>query len=165
MTKIKVYEIEQLTPGARHVWYRTEHGRLRKPIGQLDNLDFSELEDRTVFVESELLNWGRWIVKCTVGGMGYPSQSTLVTALQGSRSTTTPTLPTNNEAERVEGVVKRIEGDNKSWGVVLRKHYTRSDEVLVDEVVKALEMPKRTYFYQLGMARKKVELFLRKPLK
>lgn len=162
MTKIKVYSIEQLTPGARHVWYKTEFGRIRKPLGNLDNLDFSEMDEQAVFVERELLNWGRWTLKCTIGGMGYPSQSTTVTALQGSPSTTTPHLPTNPDAERVESVVKRIDKEHKSWGSVLRKHYTRDLDATADEVAKSLEIPARTYRYYLNMGRKKVEFYLKK---
>lgn len=159
--KIKVYKIENVTPGARHVWYHTDVGRIRKPIGQLANLDFSELDDKIVLVERELLNWGSWLVKCTIGGMGYPKQSTTVTALQGSPSTSTPNLPTNSDAERVESVVKRIEKDNKTWSDVLRKHYMREDGQTADQVAASLEMPARTYRYNLNLARKRVEYLLK----
>ena len=120
------------------------------------------MEEKTVFVERELLNWGRWLLKCTVGGLGYPSQSTVVTALQGSPSTAAPNLPTNPEAETVERVVKRVETDNKIWGVVLRKHYTRSDNETADQVADAIEIPQRTYRYYLNLGRKKVEFYLKK---
>lgn len=162
MTTIKVFAIESITPGAKHVWYKTDIGRIRKPLGQLDNLDFSELDDKIVFVERELLNWGRWLVKCTVGGLGYPSQSTVVTAMQGSPSTTTPKLPTNPDAERVEGVVKRVEADHKIWGGVLRKHYMRELDATAEEVAIAMEIPGRTYRYYLNMGRKKVESLLKR---
>jgi hypothetical protein len=162
--KIIVYEIESITPGARHVWLKTNIGRIRKPVGAVktDQFDFSETSRETVLVEHELLNWGKWLLKCTIGGMGYPSQSTTVTALQGSPSTTTPHLPTNPDAERVESVVKRIDNENKTWGSVLRKHYMRDLDATADEVANSMEIPARTYRYYLNMGRKKVELYLKR---
>jgi hypothetical protein len=160
---LKVKEIESLTPGGRHVWYILADGsRIRKPVGNFDNLDFSELGEKTVLVERELLNWGKWLLKCTVGGLDYPSQSTLVTALQGSRSTSSPHLPTNPDAERTEAAVKRVEQDNKRWGEVLRKHYTRELNETADKIAAQLELPARTYRYYLNMGRKKVEFYLKR---
>jgi hypothetical protein len=161
--KIKVLEIESITPGARHVWYKTNIGRIKKPLGMFDNLDFSGVTGKTVFVERELLNWGRWLVKCTVKGLGYPTQSTTVTATQGSPATNTPILPTNPDAERVDGIVKRIERDHKTWADVLKKHYTRADSEKAEDVAAEMELAKSTYFYYLNMARKKIEFYLKKP--
>jgi len=163
--KIKVFEIEQITPGARHVWLRTEFGRIRKEAGQVDTkkYDFSEMDgtDKFVLVEKELLNWGKWLNKCTVGGLGFPSQSTLVTALQGSRSTTTPSLPTDENAERTERAVKRVETQRKASSDVLRKHYTRDLDTKAAIIAKEMQLPLRTYNYYLNLGRKKVEFFLK----
>lgn len=159
---LKVFEIEQITPGGRHVWYKTNVGRIRKPLGNYENLDFSEMSEKTVFVERELLNWGSWLLKCTTGGLGYPSQSTTVTAMQGSPSTGSPILPHNPDAERTELAVKRIDKENKMWGSVLRKHYMRELNETADQVAKGMELPPRTYRYHLNMGRKKVELYLKK---
>lgn len=164
MSKITVYEIEQVTPGARHVWLKTNIGRIRKPIGSVkpEQFDFSQMDEKIVLVERELLNWGKWLLKCTVNGLGYPSQSTVVTALQGSPSTNSPNLPNNPDAESVERAVKRIDTENKLWGCVLRKHYTRDIDSTADEVALSMEIPPRTYRYYLNMGRKKVELYLKR---
>lgn len=164
-SKIKVLKIEQITPGARHYWLETSIGRIRKPIGSLDleQYDFSEIEkNKIVLVENRLLSWGRWLVKCLAHGISYPSQSTLVTALQGSPATASTPLPDDSDAEQVERIVRKMHFEHKQWAEVLRKHYTRDLDTNGEDVAKAMEVPRRTYFYYLNMGRKKVELYLKK---
>jgi hypothetical protein len=158
--KIIITEIESITPGGRHVWLVTSDGqRIRKPIGsvKLDQFDFTMMETKTVMLESRLLHWGNWLVKTLTSGIGYPSQSTLVTALQGSPSTVAHYLPDNPDAEQIEKLVLEMSLKHKVWATVLRRHYTRENGQTADSVAKALEMQPRIYSYHLSMGRRWVE--------
>jgi hypothetical protein len=158
--KIIITEIESITPGGRHVWLVTSDGqRIRKPIGgiKLDQFDFTMMETKTVMLESRLLHWGNWLVKTLTSGIGYPAQSTLVTALQGSPSTVAHYLPDNPDAEQIEKLVLEMAKKHKVWATVLRRHYTRENGETAERAAKALEMPDRTYRYRLHMARKWME--------
>jgi hypothetical protein len=165
MTKIIVHEIEQITPGARHYWLRTNVGRIRKPIGSLDleQYDFSQIEkNQVVLIESRLLHWGNWLCRCITAGIGYPAQSTLVTALQGSPATATRPIPDDHDAEQVDIIVRKIGTESPKQEQILRKHYTRDNGDTADEVAASMEMPRRNYFYYLNLGRKKVELALKR---
>lgn len=159
MSKLTVTAIEQITPGARHFWIVTkEAGRIRKPIGEFKPEHYNfELDEKIVMVERRLQNWGAWLLKCLAAGLGYPSQSTLVTALQGSPATAAAPLPDDPEAEQVDKAVKKLELDKRAWAEVLINHYTRELDRAADEVAKAMGLPGRTYRYYLNMGRKYVE--------
>jgi hypothetical protein len=52
-----------------------------------------------------LREWGLWWVKSLAQGLGHPSRSTLVSALEGSRSTA-PFYPKDNErAEEIHQII------------------------------------------------------------
>jgi hypothetical protein len=164
MSKLTVLEIEQITPGARHVWLRTkECGRIKKPISEFkpENFDFSQLDEKIVLVERRLQHWGRWLLKSVTNGLGYPSQSTMVTALQGSPATASAPLPDDPEAEEVNVAVKKLEQDKKLWADVLKQHYTRDLDKTLDDVAKSMQLPDRTYRYYLNMGRKYIEKYLK----
>jgi hypothetical protein len=159
MTKIIVHHIETITPGARHMWLQTNLGRMKKPLGTLDpeKYDCSQMSGKIVLLERRLQNWGRWLLKSLNNGLGYPGQSTLVTALQGSRATAKPPQPDNPEAEEIDAIVKKMAEQNKGWAEVLNQHYTRADNVKVSAVAIAMELPEQTYYHYLKKGRKYVE--------
>jgi hypothetical protein len=164
MNKLTVIEIEQITPGARHVWIKTkELGRIRKPIGEFkpEQFDFSQMDEKIVLVERRLQHWGRWLLKNLTNGLGYPSQATVVTAMQGSPATAHAPLPDDPEAEEVNDGIKKLEADKKFWADVLKQHYTRDLDKTADDVAKSMELPDRTYRYYLNMGRKYVEKYLK----
>jgi hypothetical protein len=162
MNKLTVYEIEHITPGARHVWLRTNIGRIRKPIGEVKPEQFNfELDEKIVLIEKRLQHWGRWLLKNLTNGLGYPSQATVVTALQGSPATATAHTPDDPDAEEVNRGIKKLEMDHKRWAEVLNKHYTRELDMNADAIAKAMELPERTYRYYLNMGRKYIEKFLK----
>ena len=161
---IIVYEIEAITPGARHYWLRTDKGRIRKPIGSkdLEQYDFSNLQDdKIILIESRLLHWGNWLVRATIGGLGYPSKSTIVTALQGRGCATVQHSPDDPEAEEVEAAVKKLEREIKRHAEALRAHYTRALDVPATNVAKSLEIAESTYFRYLNAARKRIKEILK----
>jgi hypothetical protein len=163
MNKLTIIEIEQITPGGRQVWLVTkELGRIKKPISEFkpENYNF-ELKEKIVLVEKRLQHWGRWLLKSSTNGLGYPSQATVVTAMQGSPSTASPHIPDNPEAEEVNRGVKKLEQDKKLWADVLNKHYTRDLDKTIDDVAKSMQLPDRTYRYYLNMGRKYIEKYLK----
>jgi hypothetical protein len=163
MNKLTIIEIEQITPGGRQVWLVTkELGRIKKPISEFkpENYNF-ELKEKIVLVERRLQNWGRWLLKSVTNGLGYPSQSTMVTALQGSPATASAPLPDDPEAEEVNAAVKKLEQDKKLWADVLKQHYTRDLDKTLDDVAKSMQLPDRTYRYYLNMGRKYIEKYLK----
>jgi hypothetical protein len=100
-------------------------------------------------------------LKSSTNGLGYPSQATVVTAMQGSPSTASPHIPDNPEAEEVNRGVKKLEQDKKLWADVLNKHYTRDLDKTIDDVAKSMQLPDRTYRYYLNMGRKYIEKYLK----
>ena len=75
-------------------------------------------------VDRRLKEWGLWYVRSLVGGLGAPSQSTLVTALQGSRSTA-PFYPKDNSyAEEVNEIVNIMRNRHPEWAAVVSAEYT-----------------------------------------
>lgn len=166
MSKIKltVINIEAITAGGRHVWLDTkERGRIRKPIGEFKPEEYNfELSDgKIVLVEKRLLHWGRWLLKSLTNGLGYPSQATVVTAMQGSPATASAPMPDDPEAEEVNRGIKKLEADKILWAHVLKKHYTRELNANADDVAKSMELPDRTYRYYLNMGRKYIEKYLK----
>lgn len=164
MSKIEVYEIEQITPGARHVWLRTNIGRIRKPIGEvkIEQFNFDKLEEKAVLVESRLIAWAKWHLRCTIGGLGYPTQCSVLNALQGSPGTGSPPLPDDPEAEETDKAVKKLTAENRKWGDVINAHYTREIDTSAEVVAKKMELSARTYFYYLNMGRKYIEKILKR---
>lgn len=163
MNKLTVTAIEQITPGARHVWIVTkEVGRLRKPIGEIkpENYNF-DIDEKIVLVEKRLQHWGRWLLKNLTNGLGYPSQATVVTAMQGSPATASTPLPDDPDAEQVNDAVKKLETDKRFWADVIKKHYTRELDQTADDVAKEMQIPARTYRYYLNMGRKYIEKYLK----
>lgn len=163
MSKIIVHVIESITPGARHMWLQTNMGRIRKPLGTLDpeKYDCTQMTSKIVLVERRLQNWGRWLLKSLTNGLGYPSQATVVTALQGSPATAQQPTPDNPEAEEIDSIIKKLAAHNKIWADVLNQHYTREDGKKVTEVAVSMEIPEQTYFYYLKKGRKHVENILK----
>jgi hypothetical protein len=164
MNKLTVIKIEQITPGARHVWIETkEIGRIRKPVGEIkpENFNF-EIDDKIILIENRLNHWGRWLFKSLTNGLGYPSQSTLVTAMQGSPATATSPLPDDPDAEEVNRAVRKLGADKKLWADVLKQHYSRELDQTLDDVAAAMEIPGRTYRYYLNMGRKYIENILKR---
>jgi hypothetical protein len=75
-------------------------------------------------VDRRLKEWGLWFVRSVVGGLGAPSQSTLVTALQGSRSTA-PFYPKDNTyAEEVNDILNSMRKRHPGWANVVSVEYT-----------------------------------------
>jgi hypothetical protein len=163
MNKLTIIEIEQITPGGRHVWLVTkELGRIKKPIGEFkpENYNF-ELQEKIVLVERRLQHWGRWLLKSLTNGLGYPSQATVVTAMQGSPATASAPTPDDPEAEQVNIGIRKLEQDKKLWADVLKQHYTRDLDKTIDDVAKSMQLPDRTYRYYLNMGRKYIEKYLK----
>lgn len=163
MTKIIVHSIETLTPGARHVWYQTSIGRIKKPLGALDpeKYDCTQMKGKIVLVERRLQHWGRWLLKSLTNGLGYPSQATVVTAMQGSPATAHAPTPDNPEAEEINVIVKELAIAHKIWADVLNQHYTRDLDKNVSAVAYGMEIPERSYFHYLKKGRKHVENILK----
>lgn len=75
-------------------------------------------------VDARLREWGKWVIKCITDGLGYPTQSTMVTAMQGSKSTA-PRYPHDNSyAEEVHELVLAMARRHPDWEVVLKLEYT-----------------------------------------
>lgn len=164
MTKLTIIDIEQITAGRGQIWLVTkEVGRIKKPISEFkpENYNF-DIQEKIVLVESRLQHWGRWLLKSLTNGLGYPSQSTVVTALQGSPATASAPLPDDPDAEEVNNAVRKLEADKKLWAEVLNKHYTRGLDAKAEDVAKEMELTIRTYFYYLNMGRKYIEKILKK---
>ncbi len=107
-------------------------------------------------IEYRLREWGVWVVKSVTNGLGYPSQSTLVTALQGSRSTA-PHYPKDNAyAEEVHALVVAMGRRHPDWKAVLDCEYTEAGT----QERKALKLgfgSKRAYQLILDKAKSWVE--------
>lgn len=111
-------------------------------------------------IESRLYEWGVWIVKCIKSqAEGYPSQSTLISAMQGSRSTA-PKYPYDNRyAEEVNAIVLDMEKAHPDWGDVLRREYT--DVGSQSSKAKNAGLTRFDYRINLGKAKAWVEARLR----
>lgn len=73
--------------------------------------------------EFRLKEWGYWKVKDMSGEVGWPSQSTIVTACQGSRATV-PHYPKDNQrAEIIDGLINEMKEDFPIWGEVVKAEY------------------------------------------
>lgn len=77
-------------------------------------------------INFRLREWGLWFVACVTQGLGYPGQSTLVSAKQGSRSTA-PLYPKDNaHAEEVHQIIIELQDIHPDWVTVLKQEYTES---------------------------------------
>ncbi len=75
-------------------------------------------------VEFRLHEWGLWVVASIEHGLGYPSQSTIVSALSGSRATGPKYLKDNINAEEVHIIVHELTLRHPEWVTVLKMEYT-----------------------------------------
>lgn len=73
-----------------------------------------------------LRDWGNWRAKFLNNGLGCPTQSTLVTALQGSRSTVPHYPPHNPLAEEIDGILCLLQETDRSIWDVANYEYTEA---------------------------------------
>lgn len=108
-----------------------------------------------VETELRLKEWGAWLVKIMEGGIGYPSQATLVTALQGSRSTAIRHIPDNPRAEEIDAIYNHLLAIYPLRAKIMKAHYTSKEHPRENAYKYAL--PLRQYYQLLLLARTFVE--------
>lgn len=107
-------------------------------------------------VNSRLKEWGQWRCKILEDSLGYPKQSTVVTALQGSHSTGPRNLPYNPWAEEIDKIViNQMRAWHPDWAHIVIIEYTTGGLQL--EKIKLSGLKKSTYFSILDKARAWVE--------
>lgn len=107
--------------------------------------------------EVRLREWARWYVQSLEEGLGYPSKSTLVTALQGSRSTVPHYVKDNQSAEEVHKIYLQLQKIYPIRAEVLKQEYTRDKNQTVEVVARKLGLQKRNYYTLLSLAKTFVE--------
>jgi hypothetical protein len=73
-----------------------------------------------------LKEWGQWYVDSVTGGLGHSKKNILISALEGSRSTTPTYAKDNERAEEVNKIILMLKVRKPDLEYVLRFEYTEA---------------------------------------
>lgn len=106
-------------------------------------------------INFRLKEWGNWFIACVTQGLGYPGQSTIVSAKQGSRSTA-PLYPKDNSyAEEINTIVNEMKQIHPDWVTVLKEEYTEPGPQV--DKIKKLGISRPVYRNRLEFAKTWIE--------
>lgn len=113
---------------------------------------YQENEKKIVMLDLRLIQWGYWYCKCVKSqAAGYPSKSTTVTALEGSRSTC-PIYPKDNRlAEDVNNIILHLGALFPDRREVIIKEYTEEGAQI--EKAKKMGLSRTGYRTLLELAK------------
>lgn len=81
-----------------------------------------------------LKEWGYWKSKCEGYGLGFPTKSIIISAVEGSRSTAPIYPPDNQYAEEVNDIIIVLRERHPEWEKVIKLEYvdpgTQSDKAI-----------------------------------
>ena len=111
-------------------------------------------EDFMIYVERRLEHWARWFSSGNYYGLGYHSESieyVLMTVGIMIKSTAPKPLPSDEEAEEIEAIVREMAEYNEKMATMLRIHYFGNG--LVCERARKLGMSYARFRAYVDMAR------------
>lgn len=107
-------------------------------------------------LHARLQEWGLWINKCIESqANGHRKKSTIVSALEGSRSTAPVYPPDNSRAEEIEAIMMQIKIRHSLYAAVLKQEYCEPGTGL--EKARRVGRSRSFYYDNLKMAMAMVE--------